>query len=189
MKFQTVLRSLACVLAVSFTSLSRAAETETAIFAGGCFWGMEEVYRKVPGVMETKVGYTGGKASSPSYHDVSAGSTGHAESIELKFDPKKVSYEDLTKLFFRMHDPTSLNRQGNDVGTQYRSEIFYMSEKQKRTAEKVIEVVNKSGKWPKPVATKMEAAGKFYPAEDYHQKYLVKNPGGYNDHYVRDFTF
>jgi methionine-S-sulfoxide reductase len=178
------------MIVFSAGSLSAAgSNTETAIYAGGCFWGMEEVFRKVPGVMLTEVGYTGGKVEKPNYKQVSGGDTGHAESIRIEFDPKKISYEDLTKYYFRMHDPTGLNRQGNDVGTQYRSEIFYMSDAQKKTAEKVIAIVNKSGKWSKPVVTKMEPAQKFYPAEDYHQKYLIKNPGGYNDHFVRDFTF
>jgi len=164
-------------------------KTETAIYSGGCFWGMEEVFRKVPGVVSTKVGYTGGTVANPNYEQVSSGKTGHAESIQIEFDPKKISYENLTKMFFRMHDPTSLNRQGNDIGTQYRSEIFYMNDAQKETAEKVIAIVNKAKKWPAPVVTKLEPAKPFYQAENYHQKYLVKNPNGYNDHYVRDFTF
>lgn len=163
--------------------------TETAILAGGCFWGMEEVFRKVPGVTSTEVGYEGGTVVQPRYEQVSEGNTGHAESIRIQFDPKKISYEDLLKIYFRMHDPTTLNRQGNDVGTQYRSEIFYMNESQKKTAEKVIQIVDKSKKWSKPVVTKVEAATPFYAAEEYHQKYLVKNPNGYNDHYLRSFTF
>jgi peptide methionine sulfoxide reductase msrA/msrB len=164
-------------------------QNDTAVLAGGCFWGMEEVFRKVPGVTATEVGYTGGKAVNPTYDQVSSGTTGHAESIRISYDPKRVSYEDLLKTYFRMHDPTSLNRQGNDVGSQYRSEIFYMNDSQKKTAEKVMKLVDQSKKWPKPVVTKLEPAGKFYRAEDYHQKYLVKNPNGYNDHYLRDFTF
>ncbi|HEX7676151.1 MAG TPA: peptide-methionine (S)-S-oxide reductase MsrA [Bdellovibrio sp.] len=163
--------------------------TQTAILAGGCFWGMEEVFRKIPGVVSTEVGYTGGTKVNPSYEDVSSGSTGHAESLKLEFDPNKISYEDVLKIFFRMHDPTSMNRQGNDVGTQYRSEIFYLNAQQKQTAEKVMKLVNDSKKWPGPVVTKLESAKKFYPAEDYHQKYLVKNPNGYNDHYLRNFQF
>jgi methionine-S-sulfoxide reductase len=166
-----------------------APSTQTAILAGGCFWGMEEVYRKIPGVMKTEVGYEGGKLEKPSYEQVSQGTSGHAESIKLEFDPKKISYEEVLKVFFRMHDPTSLNRQGNDIGSQYRSEIFYKDEEQKKTAEKVIAMVNKSKKWPKPVVTKVESATKFYPAEEHHQKYLVKNPNGYNDHFLRDFQF
>lgn len=176
-------------LVISAAAQAAPAKTETAIFAGGCFWGMEEVFRKIPGVTETEVGYTGGNVKDPVYEQVSLGKTGHAESIQLKFDPTKVSYEELVKTFFRMHDPTSLDRQGNDVGTQYRSEIFYENEAQKATAKKVIEIVDKSKKWPALVVTKVSAAQKFYPAESYHQKYLVKNPGGYNDHYLRKFTF
>jgi peptide methionine sulfoxide reductase msrA/msrB len=163
--------------------------TQKAILAGGCFWGMEEVYRKIPGVVKTQVGYAGGQSENPSYEQVSSGSTGYAESIEVEFDPTKITYEEILKIFFRMHDPTSLNRQGNDVGTQYRSEIFYQNDIQKQIAEKVIKLVDQSKKWSKPVVTKLETAPKFYPAEDYHQKYLVKNPNGYNDHYLRSFTF
>ncbi len=165
------------------------AATQTAILAGGCFWGMEEVYRKVPGVISTEVGYTGGSMPHPSYEQVSSGKTGHAESLKIEFDSKKISYEEILKTFFRMHDPTSMNRQGNDIGTQYRSEIFYMDNAQKTEAEKVIKLVNQAKKWPAPVVTKLESAKTFYPAEEYHQKYLVKNPNGYNDHYLRDFKF
>lgn len=164
-------------------------QNQTAILAGGCFWGMEEVYRKIPGVVKTQVGYAGGKTDNPNYEQVSGGSTGFAESIEVEFDPTKITYEEILKVFFRMHDPTSLNRQGNDVGTQYRSEIFYRNDIQKQIAEKVINLVDQSKKWPKPVVTKLEAAPKFFPAEDYHQKYLVKNPNGHNDHYLRSFNF
>lgn len=162
---------------------------ETATFAGGGFWGMEEVFRKVSGVTGTTVGYTGGTVENPAYEQVNKGTTGHAESIQIQFNSNKVTYETLLKLFFRMHDPTSLNRQGNDVGTQYRSEIFIHSPQQKKTAESVMALVNGSHKWPKPVVTKISTVGKFYPAEEYHQKYLLKNPNGYNDHYVRGFNF
>lgn len=177
------------VLSALLILTSLFAHAETAVLSGGCFWGMEEVFRKVPGVTSTEVGYTGGTMVNPSYEDVSSGKTGHAESIQIQFDPKKISYEKLLKTYFRMHDPTSLNRQGNDVGTQYRSEIFYINDSQKKTAEQVIDLVNKSKKWSGPVVTKLEKAQKFYPAEEYHQKYLVKNPNGYNDHYLRSFHF
>jgi methionine-S-sulfoxide reductase len=163
--------------------------TETAILSGGCFWGMEEFFRKVPGVVSTEVGYTGGTMVNPSYEDVSSGKTGHAESIQIQFDPQKISYEQLLKTFFRMHDPTVLNAQGNDRGTQYRSDIFYENAAQKKTAERVIALVNKSKKWSGPVVTKVDPAQKFYPAEADHQKYLLKNPNGYNDHYLRSFNF
>jgi peptide methionine sulfoxide reductase msrA/msrB len=159
---------------------------ETAILAGGCFWGMEEILRKVPGVIKTTVGYSGGKTANPSYEDVCTGRTGHAESLEIVFDPSRLSYESLLDYFFRMHDPTTLNRQHNDVGSQYRSAIFYFGEAQKQTAEHVKEMWNKSGEFDRPIVTEITAAGPFYPAEDYHQKYLVKHPDGYNCHVLRD---
>jgi peptide methionine sulfoxide reductase msrA/msrB len=160
---------------------------ETAVLAGGCFWGMEELLRQIPGVVETDVGYTGGKTANPTYPDVKTGSTGHAESVRIVFDPKKLSYADLLeKWFFKMHDPTTRNRQGNDVGTQYRSAIFVTSPEQRKTAEAVKERVGKSGKWKNPVVTEIVEAGAFTPAEDYHQKYLEKNPGGYTCHFMRD---
>lgn len=160
---------------------------ETALLAGGCFWGMEEILRGIPGVIETTVGYSGGKIKDPTYEDVSGGSSGHAESVRVVFDPAKISYADLLeKWFFRMHDPTTLNRQGNDEGTQYRSAIFVTSPEQRRVAEEVKARVEKSGKWSDPIVTEITEAGSFTPAEEYHQKYLVKNPGGYTCHYLRD---
>ena len=160
--------------------------TETAILAGGCFWGVEELLRKEPGVLQTDVGYTGGFTPNPVYEQVKKGDTGHAEAVRIVFDPTKTTYEKILSFFFRLHDPTTLNRQGNDRGTQYRSAIFYLSPAQKETAEKVKERVDKSGKWKSPVVTQIVPAGEFYPAEDYHQDYLQKNPGGYTCHYVRD---
>jgi methionine-S-sulfoxide reductase len=162
---------------------------ETATLAAGCFWGVEEFFRKIPGVVETKVGYAGGTKVNPSYEETSSGATGHAESVEIKFDPSKVSYETLLDWFFKIHDPTTLNRQGNDVGTQYRSAIFYHGEEQKKAAEKFKEKVAKSGAWKKDITTEIAPAGQFYQAEDYHQKYLVKNPGGYDNHFVRKLSF
>jgi methionine-S-sulfoxide reductase len=160
---------------------------ETAILAGGCFWGMEEILRAIPGVLETDAGYTGGNTSNPTYEDVHTGATGHAESVRVVFDPSKLSYEDLLeKWFFRMHDPTTKNRQGNDVGSQYRSAIFYTSEAQRVTAERVIARVNASGKWKSPIVTTVEAAGPFTLAEEEHQDYLQKHPGGYTCHYLRE---
>jgi peptide methionine sulfoxide reductase msrA/msrB len=159
---------------------------ETAILAGGCFWGMEEIIRKIPGVLKTTVGYVGGTTTNPTYEEVCTGGTGHAESIQVEFDSARLSYEDLLNYFFRMHDPTTLNRQHNDVGTQYRSAIFYTSNSQKQTAEKVKARWDKSGKFSRPITTEITAAGKFYPAEEYHQKYLVKHPGGYTCHVLRD---
>lgn len=161
---------------------------ETATFAGGCFWGTEEFFRKVPGVVDTQVGYTGG-AQPADYEQVSGGNTGHAESVEFKFDAQKVSYRELLILFFKMHDPTTLNQQGNDMGTQYRSAIFTHSEEQKKTAEAVKALVEKSGAWKKPITTQIVKAGPFYKAEEYHQKYLVKNPGGYDNHFLRNLKF
>jgi peptide methionine sulfoxide reductase msrA/msrB len=163
------------------------ATLETAILAGGCFWGMEDLLRKIPGVLETDVGYAGGSVDRPTYEVVKTGRTGHAESVRVVFDPQKVSYAELLERgFFKMHDPTTKNRQGNDVGTQYRSAIFYTSEAQKKTAEEVKARVDKSGKWQHPVVTDIVAAGPFTPAEGYHQDYLVKNPGGYTCHFMRD---
>jgi peptide methionine sulfoxide reductase msrA/msrB len=160
---------------------------ETAVLAGGCFWGMEDILRKVPGVLETEVGYAGGETARPNYEQVKTGRTGHAESIRVVFDPKKLSYADLLeRWFFRMHDPTTANRQGNDVGTQYRSAIFVSSEEQRKTAEEVKQRVNASGRWKRPVVTEIVKAGEFTPAEGYHQDYLEKNPGGYTCHFLRD---
>src|SRR5580765_8325146 len=159
---------------------------ETAILAGGCFWGMEEIIRKIPGVTKTTVGYSGGKSAEPTYEEVCTGSTGHAESIEIEFDSTRLTYEQLLDYFFRMHDPTTLNRQHNDVGTQYRSAIFYTSDEQKQTAERVKAKLETAKKFNRPITTEITAASKFYSAEEYHQKYLVKNPGGYTCHVLRD---
>lgn len=159
---------------------------ETAILAGGCFWGMEEIIRKIPGVIKTTVGYSGGTLANPTYEEVCTGTTGHAESIEVEFDSTQLTYEHLLDYFFRMHDPTTLNRQHNDVGTQYRSAIFYTTDAQKKTAESVKARWDKSGKFNKPITTEITRAGQFYAAEAYHQKYLVKNPGGYTCHVLRD---
>lgn len=171
------------------TGEPKGAARETALLAGGCFWGMEELLRQLPGVVETEVGYTGGLLPKATYRDVKTGTSGHAESIRVVFDPSRLTYEQLLLEFFRIHDPTTPNRQGNDVGTQYRSEIFYLSEAQRATAEQVKARVDASGKWRRPVVTKISAAGDFWPAEDYHQDYLEKNPGGYTCHFVRDFQF
>jgi methionine-S-sulfoxide reductase len=159
---------------------------QTATFGGGCFWGVEELFRAYPGVVATRVGYTGGKGPRPTYTAVSTGVTGHAESVEIQFDPARLSYEDLLRYFFRLHDPTTANRQGNDRGTQYRSVIFYHDEAQRQAAERIKAEVDASGKWRAPVVTEIIPATDFYAAEDYHQKYLQKNPGGYTCHYVRD---
>ncbi|HET7502387.1 MAG TPA: peptide-methionine (S)-S-oxide reductase MsrA [Kofleriaceae bacterium] len=163
---------------------------EVAIVAGGCFWGMEKVLREAPGVVSIEVGYAGGKSDHVSYEQVSNGDTGHAESVRIVFDPHQISYEDLLlHWFFRGHDPTQLNRQNNDVGTQYRSEIFTTSEAQQKAAEAVKARVDGSGKWKRPVVTTIAPATTWVRAEDYHQDYLIKHPNGYNDHWLREFDF
>jgi methionine-S-sulfoxide reductase len=163
---------------------------EIAILAGGCFWGMENVLRQAPGVVDVEVGYAGGASSSVSYEDVETGKTGHAESVRVTFDPRRISYEDLLKhWYFRGHDPTMLDHQNNDVGPQYRSEIFTTSAAQLQTAQRVKSEIDKTGKWGKPIVTRIEPATTFVRAEDYHQDYLVKHPNGYNDHFLRSFDF
>jgi peptide-methionine (S)-S-oxide reductase len=164
-------------------------KTEFAILGGGCFWGMEDLLRRIPGVISTEVGYAGGRTESPTYIQVKTGTTGHAEVVKIEFDPKQVSYEALLVEFFKMHDPTTANRQGNDIGTQYRSIIFYFSDAQKTEAEKMMARVNKSNAWGARVTTELQQAGSFTKAEDYHQDYLVNNPGGYTCHYMRNIKF
>ncbi|NOT09800.1 MAG: peptide-methionine (S)-S-oxide reductase MsrA [Gemmatimonadales bacterium] len=159
---------------------------EIAVLAGGCFWGMEEILRQVPGVLDTEVGYTGGWVENPTYEDTHGGRSGHAEAIRIRFDPRVIGYADLLEQwFFRMHDPTTPNRQGNDRGTQYRSAIFYLSPEQQRVAETVRERVDRSGTWKRPVVTEIVPAPAWYPAEAHHQDYLRKHPGGYSCHYLR----
>lgn len=158
---------------------------QTAYLAGGCFWGMEELVRQIPGVLDTEVGYTGGDTPDATYEQVKTGRTGHAESLMIVFDPQRLTYRHLLFGFFRMHNPTTLNRQGNDFGTQYRSAIFYVDEDQKRTAEEVIRTVEGSGEWKARIVTEVVPFREFYRAEEYHQKYLVKNPRGYTCHYIR----
>ena len=153
----------------------QAAAPETATFAAGCFWGVEDKLGKVSGVLSAVVGYTGGKTAQPSYEDVCTGRTGHAEAVELTFDPGVVSYEQLLGRFFAIHDPTQINRQGPDRGSQYRSAIFYHGQKQKETAEKVMAGLRASKRFKAPLATELVAAGVFYRAEDYHQKYFEKH--------------
>lgn len=158
---------------------------EKAVFGGGCFWGVEDILRKLPGVKETDVGYAGGETPNPRYEDVKTGRTGHAEVVQVTFDPKVISYETLLDYFFRLHDPTTLNQQGNDIGTQYRSIILYQGDAQRVTAEAKKRAVDLSGKWKRPLTTEIRALDGFYRAEEYHQDYLVKNPGGYTCHYLR----
>ena len=162
------------------TAVAAERQTEVAVLAGGCFWGVEEILRDVPGVIDTEVGYTGGWLENPTYADTHHSKSGHAEAIRVTFDPAVLSYEDLLeKWFFKLHDPTTLNRQGYDTGTQYRSAIFPQTPEQKVTAERVKARVDASGKWKRPITTTIEPASTWYSAEDYHQDYLRKHPGGY----------
>ncbi len=150
---------------------------QTAVLAGGCFWGVEGVFEHVRGVLDVRSGYAGGTKETANYDDVSDGKTKHAESVEIRFDPAKVTYEQLLNIFFTVvHDPTELNRQGPDIGPQYRSAIFYMNDEQKKLAKDYIDAINKSKVLPKPIVTQVVALDKFYDAEEYHQDYIVKNP-------------
>jgi peptide methionine sulfoxide reductase msrA/msrB len=162
---------------------------QIATLSGGCFWGMEELLRQQKGVIETQAGYTGGTLDKALYEQVKTGITGHAESVRVLFDPKVLSYRDLLYYFFKIHDPTTVDQQGNDVGTQYRSEIFTHDKEQEQIAKEVILQVNQSKVLKGPVVTKIEAVKTFWPAEDYHQKYLIKNPKGYTCHFVRNLDF
>lgn len=150
-------------------------KTELATFAGGCFWCIEAVFDQIPGVLRADSGYTGGHVANPSYEQVCSGDTGHAEAVEIEFDPARVSYEQLLDLFWQAHDPTQLNRQGNDVGTQYRSAVFYHSEAQRVAVEASLDKLRKSGKYHDPIVTQVVPATTFYKAEGYHQEYYVNN--------------
>ena len=154
---------------------------EKAVLAGGCFWGMQDLIRKRPGILSTRVGYTGGDVPNATYRNHGT----HAEAIEISFDPAVTSYRDLLEFFFQIHDPTTLNRQGGDIGLSYRSAIYYTDDEQKRVALDTIADVEASGLWPGKVVTEVTAAGPFWEAEEEHQDYLVKNPYGYTCHYVR----
>ena len=155
--------------------------TERAMLAGGCFWGMQDLIRRSPGVVSTRVGYSGGDVKNATYRNHGT----HAEAIEIVFDPEQLSYRKLLEYFFKIHDPTTLNRQGNDTGTSYRSAIFYTSAEQKRVAEQTIADVNASGLWPGKVVTELRPAGEFWEAEPEHQDYLERYPDGYTCHFVR----
>ena len=156
-------------------------EQERAVLAGGCFWGMQDLIRRRPGVISTRVGYTGGNVPNATYRN----HEGHAEAIEIIFDPQKLSYRKLLEFFFQVHDPTTKNRQGNDVGTSYRSAIFYTTEEQKRVAQETIADVDASGLWPGKVVTEIKPAAEFWEAEPEHQDYLERIPNGYTCHFVR----
>lgn len=156
---------------------------EKAIFAGGCFWGVEALFQELDGVVDTTVGYTGGFTKDPTYKDICSHKTGHAEAVEVVYNPEKVTYEALCRYFWRLHDPTTKNRQGPDIGDQYRSAIFYLTPEQKAAAEKVKPEAQK--RWENPIVTQITKAIKFYPAEDYHQDYFKKH-GGHGCHFLRD---
>jgi peptide-methionine (S)-S-oxide reductase len=154
---------------------------EQATLAGGCFWGMQDLFRRHPGVVSTRVGYSGGDIPDAPYRNHGA----HAEAIEIVFDPEQTSYRELLEFFFRIHDPTTVNRQGNDVGLSYRSSIFYLDDEQRRVAEQTIAEVQASGRWPGQVVTEVSEAGPFWEAEPEHQDYLERYPNGYSCHFLR----
>lgn len=154
--------------------------TKKAYLAGGCFWGLEDLFRDLKGVTDTEAGYTGGTNENPTYEN----HPGHAEALEITYDPDVIDYKHILDFFFQIHNPTTLNQQGNDRGTSYRSAIFYTNEEEKKISEDMIEIVNESGRWNDPVVTSLEPYTKFYPAEEYHQDYLVKHPGGYTCHAI-----
>ena len=162
-------------------SITRTPGTETAVLAGGCFWGMEDLVRRQPGVLSTRVGYTGGENANPTYRQ----HPGHAEALEVVFDPTKTTYRDVLAYFFQIHDPSTLNRQGNDVGSSYRSAIFPLSPEQERVAQETIADVDASGIWPNKAVTTIEPEVPFWEAEDEHQDYLIKYPNGYTCHFPR----
>jgi peptide-methionine (S)-S-oxide reductase len=161
--------------------ITRIPGTEAAVLAGGCFWGMQELIRKEPGVLETRVGYTGGRNDHPTYRN----HPGHAEAVEIVFDPAKTTYRDILAFFFQIHDPSTLNRQGNDIGSSYRSAIFPVTPEQERIARETIKDVDASGLWPGKAVTTIEQAGPFWQAEPEHQDYLRKYPNGYTCHFPR----
>lgn len=181
----TLLGSLQSTAMTSPENGHGTAGLEKATLAGGCFWGVQDLIRKLPGVVSTRVGYTGGSVKNATYEH----HEGHAEAVEITFDPKKTSFEQILLFFFKMHDPTTLNRQGNDIGASYRSAIFYHDENQKKIAEEVKARVDKSGAWKRPVVTEIVPAKEFWLAEEEHQDYLVKHPHGYTCHYVRNINF
>ncbi|GJG96990.1 peptide-methionine (S)-S-oxide reductase MsrA [Cupriavidus pauculus] len=156
-------------------------QTETAILAGGCFWGMQDLLRRYPGILTTRVGYTGGDVPNATYRNHGT----HAEGIEIVFDPGQISFRQILEFFFQIHDPTTKNRQGNDIGTSYRSAIFYLDDEQKHVAEQTVEDVNASGLWPGKVVTEIAPAGPFWEAEPEHQDYLERLPNGYTCHFIR----
>lgn len=156
--------------------MSPEASSEIATLAGGCFWCIEAVFREVEGVEQAVSGYTGGSTADPGYQDVCSGHTGHAEVVQVSFDPARISYREILEIFFSIHDPTTLNRQGADIGTQYRSAIFYHDEEQKAIADSLIRELDETHVWDKPIVTEVARLGEFYPAEGYHSDYFTRNP-------------
>ena len=164
-------------------------KNDVIYLAGGCYWGLEKLLIDLSGVNETEVGFVGGHIKNVCYKEVTKGDTGHAETVKVNFDSSKLSLEDLLRYFFKIHDPTMLNQQGNDRGSQYRSAIFYTNDNQEMIAKEVIQLVNQSSSWNKPIVTEINKFDAFYPAEESHQKYLIKNPDGYSCHFVRKLSF
>ena len=180
-----VVNVLATALFISGGELQAEDGMKKATFAGGCFWGVEKIFREVDGVVDTSVGYTGGHAKNPSYEQVCSGRTGHAEAVEILYDPSKVTYEELLILFWQYHDPTTKDRQGPDIGSQYRSAIFTHGEEQRAAAVKSRDALDKAKIFKNPIVTKIVPAAEYTRAEEYHQKYLVKNPKGYCSHHLQ----
>lgn len=164
-------------------------KNDVIYLAGGCYWGLEKLLIDLSGVNETEVGFVGGHIKNVCYKEVTKGDTGHAETVKVNFDSSKLSLEDLLRYFFKIHDPTTLNQQGNDRGSQYRSAIFYTKDNQEKIAKEVIQLVNQSSSWNAPIVTEINKFEAFYPAEESHQKYLIKNPDGYSCHFVRKLSF
>ena len=161
---------------MSLVSDMKNTDVEVAVLAGGCFWCMEAVFIEVKGVLKVDPGYSGGKVDDPSYEEVCTGKTGHAEAVRITYDPSIISYDDILEIFFSTHDPTSLNKQGNDVGTQYRSSIFFIDNNQESIAIETIKKLEEEKRFPRPIVTKVEKFSNFYPAEDYHKNYFRNNP-------------
>ncbi len=157
------------------------------VLAGGCFWGLERLLMDLNGVVSTNVGYAGGKSETANYNVVKTGSTNHAEAVRLQYDSSVISLEEILHFFFKIHDPTTLNQQGNDIGSQYRSTIFVSNEEEKEISLKVISDVNEAGHWQGEIVTTIEIGAEYFDAEEYHQKYLVKHPEGYNCHFIRNW--
>lgn len=164
-------------------------KNDVIYLAGGCYWGLEKLLIDLSGVNETEVGFVGGHIKNVCYKEVTKGDTGHAETVKVNFDSSKLSLEDLLRYFFKIHDPTTLNQQGNDRGSQYRSAIFYTKDNQEMIAKEVIRLINQSSSWNTSIVTEINKFDAFYPAEESHQKYLIKNPDGYSCHFVRKLSF